>query len=294
MASTSNDNGRAFEYCLTKYILDNSSSKIDIDNETKNQQARDESKYENLSPELKILFCNASKRYFELLPTTIFSLKRLSDNEGKDGNPTDIELIFIENGLPKTKNISLKNNHNAVKHQRPGSLISQLGISDKNEDNLYRECIKSLERTFISSVESLGFNTSNELLFPDVKSCSEQVILDLYNNFCSLTASVINKFGSIHAGDYFHFLVSRTDFEKLIVYPNKIIIQEWYKLPTPSAMTAFVSDNSYVNVIFNNGYTFKMRLHNASSRFKKGSSISLKFDTRLEESAKIPTSEFFI
>ncbi|HDD0136008.1 TPA: hypothetical protein O9V41_004931, partial [Escherichia coli] len=103
MASTSNDNGRAFEYCLTKYILDNSSSKIDIDNETKNQQARDESKYENLSPELKILFSNASKRYFELLPTTIFSLKRLSDNEGKDGNPTDIELIFIENGLPKTK-----------------------------------------------------------------------------------------------------------------------------------------------------------------------------------------------
>ncbi|WP_336297111.1 hypothetical protein [Proteus mirabilis] len=183
-----------------------------------------------LFPSLGALSLSFPVPALQLLPTTIFSLKRLSDNEGKDGNPTDIELIFIENGLPKTKNISLKNNHNAVKHQRPGSLISQLGISDKNEDNLYRECIKSLERTFISSVESLGFNTSNELLFSDIKSCSEQVILDLYNSFCSLTASVINKFGSIHAGDYFHFLVSRTDFEKLIVYPNKIIIQEWYQM----------------------------------------------------------------
>ncbi|ELW9028285.1 HaeIII family restriction endonuclease [Yersinia enterocolitica] len=290
MASKSNDNGRAFEYCLAKYILDNSLDEISIDSETRYQQDRDRNKYETLPIELKNIFDRASRKYFDLLPTTICSLRRLSDSEGRSGNPADIEITFTENGLRITKNISLKSNHNAVKHQRPGALISQLGISNKDEDISYRAQIKSLESSFISSIDRLGFNTTNELLFSDIKLRSDQAILDLYNNFCSLTASIINKFGHACAGNYFHFLVSKTDFEKLIVYPNNIVIEEWYKLQTPTEMIARVLNSSYVIVEFNNGYSFNMRLHNASSRFKKGTSLSLKFDTRIEVHTDIPKS----
>lgn len=278
----SNNNGRAFEYCITQYILDHRND-VEIDRITRQQQTRDLEKFVSLSVDLQKKFTKAAQKYNELLPEKVVSIRRLTDTEGQKGNPADLEVKYIDSmGKYIIKNISLKNNHLAVKHQRPGALISQLGVYDptKNKEMDYRERIKLIENSFFLEVENAKFDTAQEVIFKELKNYDENIILNLYRNICGLVTLTLNEHHA-NADSFFKFLVSTLDFEKVILQGNSLVVQRWYDLDIPESMHATLDGDSYINIKFTNGFIFRMRLHTASSKCRVGKAISLKFDTRL-------------
>lgn len=127
MAKTSNDQGRALEYCLTNTLLAQLPCQPH-DAKTRLDQQRDQPRFNALPPATQHYYqqqCQkaaqwiAQNRIQDLTPP--LTLRRLNDEEATKGNPTDIEI----RSATQSYNISLKHNHHAVKHQRPTSLYQQ-------------------------------------------------------------------------------------------------------------------------------------------------------------------------
>ena len=93
------------------------------------------------------LFEDFAVRYAdELSVRSIQTIQRLKDSAAVAGDVTDIRIGYGNNIV---KNISLKHNHDACKHQRPAVLIkNQLGIQDPNLDRQYRNELKLIENEF--------------------------------------------------------------------------------------------------------------------------------------------------
>lgn len=133
--SVSNNNGRALEARLVEIILQENSS-IQPLGSTLNDQLRDLQHFNALPQLYQNEFSDFSNRYIqELSIHNIKSIERLKDTAAKQGDVTDIRLIYKDKTV---RNISLKHNHDACKHQRPAALIkNQLGIQNKALDQQY-------------------------------------------------------------------------------------------------------------------------------------------------------------
>jgi hypothetical protein len=279
--SKSNLNGRALEFFITKTIIDNTSDIIQL-GDTMEIQNRDISKIDALENRLDILFTKASKTIFNWLKNqiNIKTIQRFHDSAGKESDVTDIQLSDNINVL----NISVKSNHLAIKHQRPGSLIQQFGISKGTTDDIqYRKEYEELNKLFHRKLQIVNPSAK---LFNEVEAIKDTYI---YEPICSKVAEKINTYGekSSHSSDFQSFLIGKTDFIKIIVYPTKITILLFNNLPKSSKMSAEKSSTNYVNVDFHNGIKVKMRLHTASSRIS--TNLSLKFDSQLSDEVDIPS-----
>lgn len=275
--SNSNDNGRALEYALTESLILRYPNAI-LDQDTINDQQRDRERFSVLPVATQQYFqrnCN----YFvnSVLETRIgvnqgiLELKRLKDGQGVEGDVTDIRLLLADRTY---YNISLKHNHDAVKHQRPGALVKQLGIDNTNVNTEYKNRIKEIETVFYSKT------LAQENEFITVKGRDPRIISDLYRGVCLNAIYYINQY-SCYAPSFFTFLVGRFNFDKVVVREDTIEVSKFMDISMPTNMLASIVENSYIDLSFNNGFLFRMRLHTASSRFEANKSISLKFDTRL-------------
>lgn len=275
--STSNDNGRALEYALTQALASRYPQAI-IDSDTQTDQLRDRDKFLALS--------NNDQRYFRknsdyfanyILASRIGSnnvvigLSRLKDGSGTEGDVTDIRLYLADR---EHYNISLKHNHKAVKHQRPGALIGQLGIADAQIAYAYKQSIVQISKRFYERVLPC------ETTFNAAKLRDAAIITDLYRDICQNTISYINRY-SAQAPTFFNFLVGRFNFDKVVIRKNLIELMTFSDIPSPTTMTAKLHQDSYIILTFDNGFIFNMRLHTASSRFEHEKALSLKFDTQL-------------
>jgi hypothetical protein len=280
----SNRNGRALEYALTKNIQTKYPNAT-LTKGTITDQKRDKEKYDSLNAKQQDYFDNNTKLYVdsELADTEVVSIERLSDDKAKKGDVTDIRLT-LESG--KEHNISLKHNHKAVKHQRPGALMNQLGIKNKEADKEHKAEIKKIESAFFNNIpEKLS-------TFEEVKSDDEKHINDLYRGVCDLSAKQINKHPE-KAKEYFEFIVGSTDFQKVVITKDQVEVADYSKIEQPTKMVASISADNYVDLKFDNGFEFKMRLHTASKSFEQNKSLSLKFDTQLHDDAgAIPTKKY--
>lgn len=281
--SKSNLNGRALEYFIANKIIKSNTKIIQL-GDTADIQTRDLQKISQLEPKTTILFQKASLVIFEWLVTQIdiTTIERFHDSAGKKSDVTDIQL----KGIVDVLNISVKSNHLAVKHQRPGSLIQQFGIpKGSNDDIQYRNEYQELNQIFHDEAKKINPEAK---LFNELEEIKEDYI---YKPICSKVAEKINTYGekSQHSKDFQEFLIGKTDFIKIVVYSNKVIILQFNNLPKSNRMTAVRSSSNYVNVNFHNGIKVKMRLHTASSRIT--SNLSLKFDSQLSEDVEIPKLE---
>ena len=279
--SKSNLNGRLLEYYIVDNILSRNSDCV-MDNQTLSDQKRDRNRIIDLDHHLITRFHKASIVVVDWLETQIDikSVFRLPDTTGTKGDVTDIRIVGKDNTV---LNLSIKNNHKAVKHQRPGSLIQQLGFLKKSSvDNTYREELKSIYHNFHSVIHKL---TPIPKLFRDVESLKFPLI---YRPVCSLVSNTINTF-SEHIdipNQYQSFLIGNTNFYKVIVHDGFVDIVEFNEIVKSSQMISTWSEN-YVYVDFKNGIKINMRLHTASSRITEN--ISLKFDSQLDDSTIIPS-----
>jgi len=279
--NTSDRNGRALEYAITLTILNNLNSKCKLSEKAVNHQNRDKEKFTSLSPSMQNYFLSSSKTIFDWLNQNFqlgqnISIDRLSDNEAKDGDPTDIALLTNNSKI----NLSIKHNHKATKHQRPNSLLQQLGIKkNSNSDKKYRDTQKKISNIFYKKYSYFSNFNSIKSQFPS------SIDNDLYDPVCSEVVKELNKykFSNTNVEKFFDFLVGKVKFYKIIVDQKKIEILDFTKIIKPSSFSINQIDKKYINLKFDNDWEFKMRLHTASSRLegcnKKG--CSLKFDTNL-------------
>lgn len=275
----SNRNGRALEFALVEALIKTFPNSILVGN-TSQDQIRDKELFEQLTNEMKgyyNLHCEKFARWVSLNKISTgngaVTIHRLSDQDAVAGDVTDIRLC---SGV-STYNISLKHNHNAVKHQRPGNLFSQLGIGNGTSEQQYRMAIKAISDDFYRKAS--GVNTN---LFSVVKSYDEKIINDFYSDMCALVAYTINT-QPVDINSTFRFLVGNCDFDKVIITKDSVHVMEFSGIAIPRYLKATKTAYNRVHLEFDNGFKFDMRLHTASSKFEIGKTISQKFDTQLIE-----------
>lgn len=289
--SKSNDNGRALEARLVEVITQQNLN-IHLIGSTKNDQIRDLVHFYELPIEQQKDFSEFSIRYIqEISVQDIDSIERLKDTAAKQGDVTDIRIIYKDKSV---RNISLKHNHDACKHQRPAALIkNQLGILDKELDAQYRKDLNTIYERFHSKVLLID-KENDSYLFRLVKERDPSLITNLYSDVCNLVKKYLLEYADEAAiKKYFKFLVGNTTFEKVALYPKTrtIMIKDFTSVADATAVIdAYIHpDNGHLIVKFNNNFILDMRLHTASSRFSLGKSLSLKFDSVVDmDNAPVP------
>lgn len=290
--STSNSNGRALEARLVAIILQENPS-IQPIGSTLNDQARDLQYFNALPQSQQKEFSDFSNRYIqEISIQDIKSIERLKDTAAIRGDVTDIRIIYQNN---KVRNISLKHNHDACKHQRPAALIkNQLGILDKNLDLQYRQELNQIYTNFTSHVLPQDKDENGNYLFRLVKHRNPQLIENLYTDIYELVKKyLLNHADQQAVKKYFKFLVGNTDFEKVTLYPKdrKIVIKDFCLVAdaTEIVVACICSNTGHLRVRFNNNFILDMRIHTASSKFIPGRALSLKFDSNVDmDNAPVP------
>jgi len=256
-----------------------------MDNQTISDQKRDGSRIHELDQHLISRFTKSSEIVLGWLSskTEITRVSRLSDISGIKGDVTDI-IVFGKNNT--SLNLSIKNNHRAVKHQRPGSLIQQLGFPKGSQKDLtYRRELSNIYQNFHLKIQK---QTPVPKLFRDVEILKYPFI---YRPVCSLVSETINSFSKELniPNQYQSFLIGNTNFYKVIVNDGHVNILEFSEIIKSTHMISTCSEN-YVYVDFTNGIKVNMRLHTASSRITDN--ISLKFDSQLDDDDHIPTKTY--
>ncbi|MQW93365.1 HaeIII family restriction endonuclease [Acinetobacter sp. dk771] len=290
--SVSNNNGRALEAKLVD-VLCQRNSNISLLGTTAQDQQRDLTYFSALAQLQQQLFTDFSVKYAgELSVENIKTIERLKDSAAVAGDVTDIRIGYGNNIF---KNISLKHNHDACKHQRPAALIkNQLGIQNPNLDKQYRAELKAIENRFKALVLPTDVDEEGNFVFRAVKARVPNSIPDLYRDVCNLVKKYLTNYttpASIQR--YFKFLVGNNDFEKVTLDPNSrlILIKDFSNIENATSITnIFINpQNGYLVVQFDNNFILNMRLHTASSKFKLTSSLSLKFDSTVDmNNAPIP------
>lgn len=278
--SLSNDNGRALEYTIVNSVLNKYPNSI-VDFETQSDQKRDLTKYNDLNDELKKEYNDASIKILNWLDKklclsvdSILKIKRFSDDKAKKGDVTDIQII----GNEESVNLSIKHNHNALKHQRPGALPKQCGFDPKSEETkMYKDSYKDINKNFYCLLEAKYPDLES---FKDLKSHDKNFInQNLYSPHCENVVDFLNRIINVkHADYFFKFIVGNTNYFKIIVSRDSIVVKEFFNIDKARSLVAKLIDDSHIEVKFSNSWIINMRLHTASSRI--GNNPSLKFDTQ--------------
>ena len=283
----SDRNGRALEYSIVKHLF--TRYKVKLTPQAIKDQGRDEHKFDELPLKLKKIFIDSSVKIGGWLSENWeingnILLDRLGDDKAKEGDVTDIRLIFPDKSRI---NLSIKHNHDAVKHQRPGALAQQCGFPKKSTiDKEYRLAFRNVKELFLCDADKIN---PNAITFNDLRNVdSDFIFKSLYNPVCNLVEDFINEHcnDEEHSKHLFCFLVGTINFYKVIVTKELVKILAFSDIPLPKSVTATQTSDHYVDLLFSNEWKFSMRLHTASSGI---SGVSLKFDTRAAN-APIPTA----
>ena len=277
-SSVSNDNGRALEFAVTR--------QLDLGGATltataQHHQAEYKKYFDIMVPKLKSEFIVASERIVKWVDTTVSTVGSTVD-KSLDSDPGVADVLVTAGS--KTLNLSLKHNHDALKHQRPHALAQQCGFPLRStEDIQHRTRMKSIEDIFRQKTRGLVKYTDNDpakfKMLEDVsKSCGDSINAWAKNN----PSTVRYLFG---------FLVTK-DCYQVIVNTKKSLsveVHDYNSLNMPSSVSTS-TNGIYLYMVFDNGFELKARLHTASSTISKaGKQLSLKFDTR-KHMGRVPSS----
>ncbi|MDD1617456.1 MAG: HaeIII family restriction endonuclease [Methylococcaceae bacterium] len=282
----SDRNGRALEFAIVNVLLEKIPNLISLGNTLLDQQ-RDSAKFEMLPDWQQAHFIKSAETVFAWLATKSTldnaSIERLTDDAAKKGDVTDIR--FISSG--HVINLSIKHNHTALKHQRPGATAAQCGYAKISPADInYRVAYKKITDDFLKTADALkkGAQDFSELKLIQTDFIDKQ----LYAPMCDLVCDFLNSYASQQANNaqhFFSFIVGMTNYHKIVVYAEKIEICEFAFMPSVDSLSAVRKGASYIEVYFSNEWAIAMRLHTASSKIK---GVSLKFDTQLLN-MKVPT-----
>lgn len=270
--NVSDRNGRALEYIVAVEL--EKLRGFSLTTQSKILNNRDEDKFLSLPSSLKASYKDASLK----ISTWAESLFSANDNVKVDrpnDNPDDpSDFILVSNNSKIS--ISLKHNHEALKHPRPYSFAQACGYEKNSlEDKNHRSRMDLASNNFRNSSNSKAlFNQCNpssidKLYFDVCKSCEDSL-----RDWTATNRSLAHKL--------FDFLVSN-GFYKVIVDTRsgtQVKVQDYLNITSPNSLTTSVKGNRLL-LFFNNNWSLNLRIHTASSRISnKPSQLSLKFDAQ--------------
>lgn len=285
MSNISDQTGRALEYAIVNELA--KLPNVSLTDRAAIAQRRDKPKFEQLASSLSREFSLASRVLVQTLAAPPYAIgastiDRLSDNDAKKGDVTDVRILPSSARPPI--NISVKNNHFALKHQRPPSLMQQLGISKGSDaDIAYRS---KLQESFDSFHRAAKRLCPRATMFSELKDIDQGFIDQyLYAPVCSLVSSVLKSYlaDSIICRTFFRFLVGNTDYIKVVLNHGCLELENFSQILAPNSCHVDYSNErpSYVYLTFDNNWKISMRLHTASSHLAAiGKVPSTKFDTQ--------------
>ncbi|MDP3918332.1 MAG: HaeIII family restriction endonuclease [Nanoarchaeota archaeon] len=290
----SNKKGRAFEYIVTKELEDHIKSKgikYFLSQRAIKDNKRDIIHLNELSTEIQKILSQDAKKFISwtiekewLNNIKEISIDRLPDSEGVKGDVTDlvIKLIDTEGGVD-IKNISLKHNHEALKHPRISRLPQQCGIEDKGLIKNYLIARDNIWDNFFREAKKIN---SDFTTFKELKDLDKEFInLNLYKPLIELVISFLeqNVNNSDNTFSFFKFITGKRDFYQVKAMKDKVQIVFFKDISVPKSFKIQYPYKDKLNTFlmtFNNDWKITFRLHTASSSFIKKGKInkSTKFD----------------
>lgn len=281
MQNISDQTGRSLEYEITR-IFESRFGGVLTARATESQ-TRDSVKFRLLPPDLSTHFTQAANLLADIFANRYSligcSIDRLADSAAREGDVTDIRLRTVQG---QCVNLSVKNNHHALKHQRPPSLMQQLSFPKKSEEDIaYRDSLGQIYTSFYNAAHKAVPGAVN---FRDLKESDETFIdTHLYLPICNHVAAYLKQHLSsiIPCQHFFLFLVGNIDYLKVILNSSTMEIENYSAIPLPTAATVDFSaaTPNMVYVHFNNNWSLSLRIHTAASSMGRGTP-SLKFDTQ--------------
>jgi len=292
-SSVSNDTGRALEYeiveefieyCISKKILFKLSSR------TEDERVRDKKYFESLSKKLQEDFIKCAKTFIKWSDrekwfenTQEISIDRLPDSMGVQGDATDIKFYLMKEGRNIEKDISVKNNHNALKHPRLPRLPEQCGINDDKIKEKYIEDHNLIWKKFKELAEKLN---SKATKFNELKKIDPSFIdKNLYKPLIELVIFFMKKnlIKEENLKFFFQFLTGKTNFITIKNEQDHILVKHFEKIKIPKKFKiTYPADTSLTTFLMelDNKWKITFRLHTASEHFiEKGKlKTSVKFD----------------
>ena len=257
------------------------------------KQSRDRAAVDRIDINLKEQFESAAVKIVEFIKDKFISDSAYEIDRTED-NDDSVEDIVLQNKDEKI-NFSIKHNNDSIKHNRPFSLVSNgLGFKKgslediEHRHRLIKKCDElRINFPLASRFSDLPMNTKEDLYFQLVDECRKS--LEKYKKD---TKAVSNLFNFIMGKNYLkikvltrrkknNFVILFEDFREDSPQPKSFEITSPWKGQRKGNKCASWN----FEVIFDNGYKFTHRIHNASSRInqKNHSQLSVKFDVKFTE-----------
>jgi hypothetical protein len=275
MATNISDrNGRALEYAITTELQSAGYSAV-LTTRAVNDNVRDFPKYQAMPATLQKQYKQASVKIAHWVNGQIGNQKTVIDRLPDLANSvTDITIKSVS----QTIELSVKHNHQALKHPRPYSLAQFCGYAKNSpQDVAHRAKLNSIALGFRVSVNGTSkFNL-----------CAPTQITKLYDDVNIACKSSIDAWALVDKSlpqSLFDFLVN-TGFYKVIVDTRQTIgvtvtIQDYFSIAKVSSVTTTTAGNRLI-FRFNNNWEINCRLHTASSSISLApQQLSLKFDAQ--------------
>jgi len=298
----SNEKGRAFEYILVKTLEESLSSekiKVIFTERTKKDNIRDKKHFENLEESQKrdfSLASNASLKWMKennwFINAKEIVIDRLPDREGVNSNVADITLKIGTPEKIEIKEISLKHNHNALKHPRLPRLPDQCGITD---ESIKQKWVKDHNNIWEDFFKKAGKLCPNATKFSVLKAKDNKFIeQNLYKPLITQVIKFLNENGKNEScvKSFFKFITNKLDFYTIKNEPEQILIKKFVNITAPNSFKIIYPYNNRLTTFlieFDNGWNVSLRLHTASKEFFRNNKIhsSTKFDVICENLEKV-------
>ena len=281
MCNVSDLHGRAFESMIAQAMVSTWNARLTP--RAQADQERDAARVAQLPRDLSQTFLAASSQIVTVLQDrgpcfNGCSLDRLPDTAARNVDVTDIRLSLLDGSIV---NLSIKSHHFAFKHQRPNSLMQQLGIPRGSEqDRAYRDRLSAIYGDFYKNARELLPQVQYFRELNDVRD--DFISSHLYHPVCEQVAASLNTFlntGSCQT--FFAFLVGNTNFTKIILCRDCLRFEDFSGVQTTQQcnVTYLAERPQYIFLDFDNHWQLSLRLHTAASSIGRRTP-SLKFDTQ--------------
>lgn len=271
-------------------LLNNKDIKLRLSERTTNSNLRDEFYFKALNKLEQTSLENGARSFLQWVENNKWIsdakevyLDRLPDSSGVSGDPTDLRLsIKGKSNVVELKNISIKHNHNALKHQRLPRLPDQCGVINANLKKEFNNNMKNVWTEFLKKSNKINpkFTKFNELK----KVKIDFIDNNLYYPLIRLVIDFLDKHAnnSQNASTFFSFLTGNFNFYTIKDEKEFILIKHFIDIPSPKRFKIkypYRSINTFL-LKFDNGWELTFRLHTASSAFIKNNKLnaSTKFD----------------
>lgn len=202
--------------------------------------------------------------------STLFQSPRyihlMCDRKGMLGVVAD---VVVQNTNHPNVHLSIKNNKNSAKSQRPQALPRQCGVQGEIAEQYLNQYRLIIDRFYTECVYK------NTFVFTQCYSK-----LQLYECIYNLVCEFIKNLPSDNVVTLFKFLSSVDDHYLIVNNKNKVtIIDKTNKITLPTRVNVSRNNLGYIILEFDNGYVYQLRLSNSSSRITQN--VSIKFHTTL-------------